>query len=100
MIPPIEDLDPVRFEATSIFDPEIKSDPARHFVDWATRPPFYVVLDGVPNAVITRYADVKKAFIDYELFSVVTRPAPGMAQLDYFDGLPNVGDQDPPAHTR
>ncbi len=98
--PVIPALDPELFIDVDLFSPAMKADPAATFVDWAERPPFYVTIHGRPNVVICRYDEVTDAFIDHSVFSRVPQPGWGADTFDYFNGLPTVGDVDPPEHSR
>lgn len=93
-------LEEKHFVDADIFGPEMKSNPIPRLVEWAQRAPFYVRVAGVPQVVVTRYADVKRAYEDYEHFTSVKQKLAGTEQLDYFSGLPVLSDFDPPAHTR
>ncbi|MAT52109.1 MAG: hypothetical protein CMK32_13105 [Porticoccaceae bacterium] len=98
--PAIPSLDPERFVDVDLFGADFKADVAKWFLEWAEKPPFYVMVDGRPNAVICRHEQVKAAFADYETFSVVPQPGWGADYLDYFDGLPVIIEIDPPEHAR
>ena len=83
-----------------LWNPAIKHDPSEAWMEWAVTPPFYVEAGGAPQAVVTRYEDAKIAFEDHARFSNVKRPWPGTEKYYYWQGLPVVTDNDPPAHTR
>lgn len=99
-VPVIPDLDPSRFVDVDIYSQEIKADPSPWFLQWADKPPFYVMIHGPPNAVICRHEQVKWALNDYETISAVPQPGWGAEYLDYFNGLPILVEVDPPEHTR
>jgi cytochrome P450 len=98
--PVIPPLDPLRFVHADLFGATMKADPAPTFLAWAQQPPFYVMIHDRPNLVLCRYADVTQAFIDHSVFSRVPQPGWGADTFDYFNGLPTVGDVDPPEHSR
>jgi len=99
-IPVIPPLDPARFIEVDLYSQEIKADPSPWFLQWADKPPFYVMVDGRPNAVICRHEQVKWALTDYETISAVPQPGWGAEYMDYFNGLPIVVELNPPEHTR
>ena len=98
--PVIPALDPSRFVDVDIYSQEIKADPSLWFLQWADKPPFYVMVHGRPNAVICRHEQVKWAMSDYETFSAEPQPGWGADYLDYFNGLPIITETNPPAHDR
>jgi cytochrome P450 len=99
-VPTIPPLDPARVLDVDLFGQDIKADPSRWFQQWATQPPFYVMIHGRPNAVICSHEHVKWAFTDNETISVVPQPGWGADYLDYFNGLPIITEANPPEHTR
>jgi cytochrome P450 len=78
----------------------VKREPHRYYVEWNRRPPFYIIVDGHPQAVFTRQADTRAVLEDYSRFSSVKRPYPGTEGFYFFNSMPSVTDSDPPAHTR
>jgi cytochrome P450 len=96
----IADIDPALVVDIDMFGQEIKANPAPMLRKWACNPPFYVVHHGRPQAVICRYHEVLSAFTDYGTFSRIPQPGWGADTFDYFNGLPTVGDIDPPEHGR
>ncbi|MDB6062923.1 MAG: hypothetical protein JWM78_3026 [Verrucomicrobiaceae bacterium] len=99
-IPVIPPLDPARFVDVDLYSQEIKADPSPWFLQWADKPPFYVMIHGRPNAVLCRHEQVKWALSDYDSISAVPQPGWGADYLDWFNGLPIVIEFDPPEHTR
>src|SRR5690606_30045378 len=99
-IPVIPPLDPARFIEVDLYSQEIKADPSPWFLQWADKPPFYVMVDGRPNAVICRHEQVKWALTDYETISAVPQPGWGAEYMDYFNGRRIVVELNPPEHTR
>src|SRR5690606_14106146 len=59
-----------RLDPRNIIDIDLASDEMRQgarrglLAEWATMAPFYVVNNGVPQVVVTRYADVKTVLTD------------------------------------
>ena len=92
------------FDKTQVVDAdlfgEVKRHPEAYLVDWSRRSPFYVMVAGLPQAVMTRYEDQKPAFEDYQRFSSSKRKWPGMEKFYYYRGLPIITDSDPPAQIR
>src|SRR5208283_934395 len=62
--PALPALDPARFVDVDLYSQKIKADPSPWFLQWADKPPFYVMIHGRPNAVICRHEEVKQAFAD------------------------------------
>lgn len=98
-VPEIPTLDPANFIDIDLFGQEIKRDPSPYFVEWAKKPPFYVMIDGRPNAVICRHDQVKWAFSNYDTISGVPQAGWGVDMFDYFNGLPILTEFNPPEHT-
>jgi len=96
--------DGVNFDRTRVVDADlfgaVKRHPEAYLVDWSRRPPFYVMVAGLPQAVITRYEDQKPAYEDYQRFSSSKRKWPGMEKFYYYRGLPIITDSDPPTQIR
>jgi cytochrome P450 len=96
--------DVIDFDRSKVLDVDlfgtVKRDPGRHLVEWAGRAPFYVMVDGRPQAVITRYADQKAVYEDFGRFSSAKRRWPGTEMFYYYRGLPVITDNDPPAQIR
>jgi cytochrome P450 len=97
--PVIPPLDPARFVEVDLFGQAIKADPSPWFIEWAKKPPFYVMVNGRPNAVICRHEQVKWAFTDYETISGEPQPGWGVDMFDYFNGMRIMTEFDPPEHT-
>lgn len=97
--PKIPTLDPELFVDVDLFGQEMKANPIPRFLEWAKKPPFYVMVDGRPHAVICRHDQVKWAFSDYETISGVPQPGWGVDMFDYFNGLPILTEFNPPEHT-
>ncbi len=93
-------FDRSKLKSIDLWSAAVKYDPGALWMEWATTPPFFVEAGGAPQAVITRYEDAKIAFEDHQRFSNVKRPWPGTEKYYYWQGLPVVTDNDPPAHTR
>lgn len=98
----IADLDPALVEHldTDMYGQEIKSDPSKYFLRWATQAPRYMDYQGHLTVLATRHADVKRGLMDHEYFSAVPVPGTGTDNIDYFNGLPIIVELDPPDHTR
>ena len=98
--PVIPPLDPAHFVDIAMFGQAVKADPVAVLSARASQPPFYVMLHGRPHVVICRYDQLLAAFTDHDTFSRVPQPGWGADTFDYFNGLPTVGDSDPPEHSR
>jgi cytochrome P450 len=79
---------------------EVKREPGKYMVEWSKKPPFYVMVAGLPQAVLTRYEDQKPALEDFQRFSSAKRKWPGTERFNYYRGLPVITDNDPPAQIR
>ncbi|MFA7555605.1 MAG: cytochrome P450 [Spongiibacteraceae bacterium] len=97
--PEIPELDSSLFVEVDLFGQEMKANPIPRFLEWAKKSPFYVMVNGRPNAVICRHDQVKWAFTDYETISGVPQPGWGVDMFDYFNGLPILTEFNPPEHT-
>lgn len=97
--PAIPELDSSLFVDVDLFGQEMKANPIPRFVEWAKKPPFYVMVEGRPHAVICRHEQVKWAFTDYETISGVPHEGWGVDMFDYFNGLPILIQFNPPEHT-
>ncbi|MAT50181.1 MAG: hypothetical protein CMK32_03230, partial [Porticoccaceae bacterium] len=73
-VPVIPPLDETNFIDIDLFGQEMKANPVPYFLEWAKRPPFYVRVNGRPNAVICRHEQVKWAFTDYETINGTPQP--------------------------
>jgi cytochrome P450 len=93
------DVDPGKIVEADLFG-AVKRDPGRYLVEWSRKEPFYVMVAGLPQAVVTRYEDQKQALEDYERFSSAKRKWPGTEKFNYYRGLPVITDNDPPAQVR
>lgn len=78
----------------------VKRDPYKYYVEWNARPPFYIMVEGHPQAVYTRLEDTRTVLNEYNRFSSFKRPYPGTEGLYFFNAMPTVTDSDPPVHTR
>jgi cytochrome P450 len=78
----------------------VKKNPYEYYVKWAQSEPFYIMVDGYPQAVFARYDDTRAVLTDYARFSSVKNPWPGTQGFYFSNSLPTVTDSDPPAHTR
>jgi cytochrome P450 len=78
----------------------VKRDPYKYYVEWNARAPFYIMVEGHPQAVFTRLEDTRTILNDYSRFSSFKRPYPGTEGFYFFNAMPSVTDSDPPVHTR
>lgn len=98
--PTLPELDPALFVDVDLFGQEMKANPIPRFLEWAKKPPFYVMVDGRPHAVISRHEQVIWGFTDYETISGEPQPGWGIDMFDYFNGMPILTEFNPPEHTR
>jgi cytochrome P450 len=92
-------IDPRQIVDADLFG-AVKRRPEAHMIEWSTRPPFYIMVAGMPQAVLTRYQDQVPAYEDYQRFSSAKRKWPGTEKFYYYRGLPVINDNDPPAQIR
>ena len=92
MIAETIDHDPAKVRDIDLWDPALKADPGATFVEWSGLDPFYIRHGGALQAVVTRFADAKRALEDQSRFSNVKRPWPGMEKYNFWQGLPVVTD--------
>ena len=88
-------LDPKNIVNADLYG-DVKFNPGKYLVDWSTKAPFYVMVAGLPQAVLTRYDDQKAAYEDFARFSSAKRKWPGTEKFNYYRGLPVITDTDPP----
>ena len=79
---------------------EVKRWPYPYYEVWASTPPFYIMSDGYPQAVCTKFDDTRAVLQDFGRFSSEKQPYPGTQGFYFFNALPTVTDSDPPNHTR
>jgi len=79
---------------------EVKRWPYPYYEVWATTLPFYIMSEGYPQAICTRYQDTRSVLQDLTRFSSVKQPYPGTQGFYFFNAMPTVTDSDPPDHTR
>jgi cytochrome P450 len=79
---------------------EFKANAHRHMVEWARRPPFYVLGHGQPQVVVGRYVDVHKVFSDTQTFASEMPRGPGWEQFNKIMDAQFVTQMDGEQHTR
>ena len=94
------DIDRSKVLDIDLWDPVLKASPGETFLRWSSQDPFYIVHGGVPQAVVTRFEEARRALEDHQAFSNEKRPWPGTEKYNYWQGLPVVTDTDPPTHTK
>ena len=77
-----------------------KVNPHAHYRDLTSRPPYWALAEGKPVVVAARFKDVEAIYRDWETFSSVKPPEPGMEKFDFFNGFQDLVHTDPPDHTR
>lgn len=102
----VSEADVGRLDPRNIIDIDLASDEMRQgarrglLAEWATMAPFYVVNNGVPQVVVTRYADVKTVLTDREHFTVRPPRVKGYERFDYFNGADSIAQMDGAEHDR
>jgi cytochrome P450 len=79
---------------------EFKANAHRHMVEWARRPPFYVLGHGQPQVVVGRYVDVHKIFSDTQTFASEMPRGPGWEQFNKIMDAQFVTQMDGEQHAR
>jgi len=79
---------------------EFKANAHRHMVEWARRPPFYVLRHGPPQVVVGRYVDVHKVFSDTQTFASEMPRGPGWEQFNKIMDAQFVTQMDGEQHAR
>jgi len=96
--------DGINFDQTNIVNAElygdVKRNPGDYLIEWSNKAPFYIMVAGLPQAVITRYDDQKAAYEDFARFSSTKRKWPGTEKFNYYRGMPVITDTDPPTQIR
>jgi cytochrome P450 len=96
--------DGINFDPKDIVSAElygdVKRNPGDYLVEWSQKAPFYVMVAGLPQAVLTRYEDQKIGYEDFARFSSAKRKWPGTEKFNYYRGLPVITDTDPPTQIR
>ncbi|MDB5420559.1 MAG: hypothetical protein JWR59_506, partial [Brevundimonas sp.] len=91
----IDQLDPGRVVDIDVASEETRSNWLSLAAEWATRPPFYVMIGGKPEVIVSRYADVRKVFMSPADFRTTPPPMSGP-----FANFPHVGQTDGAQHDR
>ena len=92
-------IDPAKVLDLDIYG-AFKGRPYDRYVELARSAPFYILIDGSPQAMCTRYEHTREVLEDYSRFSSRKRPWPGTKGFYYFNAMPTVTDSDPPDHDR
>lgn len=91
----IDELDRDNFDDIDLTTEETRHNWLALAAEWAKRPPFYVMINGHPEVVVSRYADVRKVFMSPADFRT-TSPDPDSP----FATFPHVGQTDGAQHDR
>ncbi len=92
-------IDPENVVDVDLFSDEVRQNWRKLAAEWAQRPPFFVVNYGIPQLVVSRYADVKEVFMSKDKFTS-RPPEAASARFDAFMGLPHLGAMDGAPHDR
>lgn len=99
-------VDVSRLDPALIVDLELGSEPvrqgmvSRYAAEWARRPPFYIVNQGVPQMVVGRYRDLMEVYQDNDRFTSTPPKLPGYERFDIFNGIPTIAQSDAGEHDR
>jgi cytochrome P450 len=93
-------LDPANTMHLDIVSPDVRKNFVRYCSEWATRPPFYVVHDGVVQVMVGRYRDLTEISMDRIRFSVELPKRPGVEKFDTFMGMDVIAQVDGAKHDR
>jgi cytochrome P450 len=94
------ELDPARIDDVDLASLELKQNFRDVLPGWASRPPFYVFVDGSPQVIVGRYADAREVFLDKERFTNVVPKQPGFEKFDKFMGVQTLAQMDGEQHAR
>jgi len=70
----VAELEPHRFVDVDLASEEVRQNFRRYLSEWAKRPPFYVMQNGSPQVVVSRFNDMKEVLSDRARFSSVPPP--------------------------
>ncbi len=70
----MSELDPELFLDVDLGSEEVRQNFRDHLSEWAKKPPFYVTQNGSPQAVVSRFNDMKEVLTDRARFSSVPPP--------------------------
>jgi cytochrome P450 len=87
MTAPVKVPDPGNVVDLHIGTEEFRNNFQEIAASWATRPPFYVVADGVLQVYVCRYADIQEVFRAQDRFTVELPKTPDMSSFDLFNGV-------------
>jgi cytochrome P450 len=98
-------IDALGIDRANILDldigsPETKKRLRALAVEWAQRPPFYVLRDGHVLVICGRHADVLEVYRDQARFSSVIPKGPGYEMFDKFMGVRVLAQMDGEPHAR
>jgi cytochrome P450 len=96
----MDDIDLTKFDSVQVASPEIRAEIDTIVVDWATRPPFYVAVDGLPMVVVGRYADAREVLLDSKRFRCELPMEEGYEKFDKFLGVQTLAQMDGEPHHR
>ena len=100
MVDIIARIDPARVVELDLVAPEAKARAYDLMAEWATKPPFYVITDGVAQVVCGRYADVQEVFTDRDRFTTSVPQERGFEKFDRFMGVKTLPQTDGEPHDR
>lgn len=87
MTAPVKVPDPGNVVDLQVGTEEFRNNFQEIAASWATRPPFYVVADGVLQVYVCRYADIQEVFRAQDRFTVELPKTPDMSSFDLFNGV-------------
>lgn len=93
-------LDPSNTVYLDIISPEVRRNFASYCAEWATRPPFYVVHDGIVQVMVGRYKDLTTVSMDRSVFSVELPEQRGVEKFNSFMDMDVIAQIDGEKHDR
>jgi len=99
-------IDISKLDPANIVDLDLGSDPVRQEMisllaaDWAKRPPFYIINQGIPQVVVGRYNDLLDVYRDNDHFTSTPPKLPGYERFDIFNGIQTIAQSDGGEHDR
>lgn len=95
---PTEGLDIQPFDA---FGFPFRENPFAYHPELHASSPMFVMMEGVPSAIVSSYAQIVTVVRNFKAFSSLKpKGLPGMERIDFFNSFPVMNYSDPPDHTR
>jgi cytochrome P450 len=94
------DLDPALIYDVGLGTHELKQNFRQILREWATRPPFYVIVDDSPHVIVANYETAKQVFLDKEHYTCLLPNEPGYEKFNKFMGVQTLLQMDGEQHAR